>query len=38
MAIVSRVKAILVERDSHSEIADAKLNALIVERINKLIA
>lgn len=38
MAIVSRVKAILVERDSHSDAADAKLNALIVERINKLIS
>ena len=38
MAIVSRVKAILVERDSHSDLADAKLNAMIVERINKLIA
>ena len=38
MAIVSRVKAILVERDSHSEMSDTKLNALIVERINKLIA
>lgn len=38
MAIVSRVKAILVERDSQADLADTKLNALIVERINKLIA